>query len=363
MSGLYETPLKLAHLAEKARMVPFAGWEMPVQYTGVKEEHLAVRQRAGLFDLSHMAEIEISGLGATDLLQRLTTNDVSQCAEWQAQYTMMCNEQGGILDDMLVYRFPDKWWVVANASNYEKILGWIQSQATPEVEVIDRSLSTALIAIQGPASEMLLQELTEQNLGGLGYYRFFEGSVAGVSAVISRTGYTGEDGFELYLPWEKAQTVWEACSRLDSGVPPIGLGARDTLRLEAGYPLYGHELSEDWTPYDASAGWAVKLDQGEFLGSQALAAYKESGEGTRIIRLIMEGKAIPRQGYDVLADGVVIGQVTSGTFSPSLEVGIALARVEKAPVKTAQQYEIQVRARRQSASMTKKPFIEGSIKR
>lgn len=358
---LQPTAMAELHRQAGAKMVPFAGWDMPVQYQGVRQEHEAVRTRAGIFDLSHMGEIEFRGGGAAEFVQQLVTNDVNRVDEFQAQYTCMTNEAGKVLDDMLVYRFPDRYWLVVNASNRLKVFDWISQHKPPEVEVVDLSLSTSLIAVQGPASEELLQPLVEADLSGLGYYRFLETRVNGVQAVVSRTGYTGEDGFEIYLDWDAGPALWSKLSAIE-GLLPIGLGARDTLRLEAGYALYGNELSEDVTPLDVGLGWVVKLDTG-FLGSEALARHKEAGPTTTITGFEMEGRQIPRGGYPVFAEGRQVGQVTSGTFSPSLKKGVGLALVEKSARAAGTSVEIEIRGRRQQATIARPPFVRGSVKR
>ncbi len=353
-TGLYR-----CHLEAKAKMVDFAGWEMPIEYSGIKKEHEAVRNHAGLFDLSHMGECWVWGDGALDWLQSLFTNDLSKIEVGKAQYGCMCNEQGRVLDDMIIYRFEDKWMVVMNASNRQKIVDWMAKHKPAGVEMDDASLRTSLIAIQGPKAQEILQKHVAIDLEQVPYYGFQEGEVDGLEGIISRTGYTGEDGFELYLPWNEATGVW---TKLVAEAEPIGLGARDTLRLESGYALYGHELSENITPLDASLGWVTKLDK-EFIGRDAIKAYKEKGVERCLVGLEMEGRAIPREGYPLHAGGKQVGVVTSGTFSPTLKRGIALASVETALRAVGTEIEVEIRGRNERAKVTRLPFVKGSVKR
>lgn len=355
------TALYDCHLKARAKMVDFAGWEMPIEYSGIKKEHEAVRNGVGLFDLSHMGELYVSGPGAMDYLQGLFSNDLSKIPAGKAQYGCMCNPQGRVLDDMIIYRLEDRWLVVMNASNREKIVNWMQSQCPANVELDDQSLTTSLIAIQGPQAQATLQPHVDVDLEQIAYYGFAQGKACGVKALISRTGYTGEDGFELYLPWNEAVQVWETLIPLP-GVEPIGLGARDTLRLESGYALYGHELSEEITPLDASLGWVVKLDKA-FVGREALQAYKEKGVERCLVGLEMEGRAIPREGYPLYHQGRQVGHVTSGTFSPSLKKGVALGSVETALRAVGTEIEVEIRGRHERAKVTRLPFVKGSVRR
>ncbi len=369
------TALYECHLESKAKMVDFAGWEMPIEYSGIKKEHEAVRTGAGLFDLSHMGECWVWGEGALEWLQSLFTNDLSKIEVGKAQYGCMCNEQGRVLDDMIIYRFGSRgpsggsatppentefWMVVMNASNREKIVNWMSKHKPARVEMDDASLRTSLIAIQGPKAQEILQKHVDIDLEKVPYYGFLEGKVDGLAGIISRTGYTGEDGFELYLPWNEAAGVWRA---LVQQAEPIGLGARDTLRLESGYALYGHELSENITPLDASLGWVTKLDKGDFIGREAIKAYKEKGVERCLVGLEMEGRAIPREGYPLHAGGKQVGVVTSGTFSPSLKRGIALGSVETALRAVGTEIEVEIRGRNERAKVTRLPFVKGSVKR
>lgn len=365
--ALRRTPLYEEHVAAGGKLVPFAGFEMPVQYpTGITAEHQAVRGSAGLFDVSHMGELMVKGSQALDLIQRVSVNDASKLEVGQAQYSAMCYESGGVVDDLLVYRFTDRYMLVVNASNREKDLEWVQSHAAPfDVEVEDASDRTALLAIQGPRAREVLGPLAGIDLESVRYYRFAEGEVAGVPAVISGTGYTGEDGFELYLDADDAVGVWRALLTEGKGVGlvPAGLGARDSLRLEMGYALYGHELDEEHTPLEAGLGWITKLGKGDFVGRDALVGQKEAGVGRRLVGLVTTERGFPRAGYDILRQGQVVGAVTSGTMSPSLGKGIALGYVPLELSAEGTTMEIDARGRPVASVVTETPFyVKGSIR-
>lgn len=360
--ALHRTAIFDLHREEGARMIGFAGWEMPLQYSGIQQEHLAVRSGAGLFDLSHMGEIEVRGEGALDFVNRLVTSDVSRLEPGRARYTVMCDPEGHILDDLLVYRFPDRFWLVVNASNREKVAAWVRQHLPPGVEVEDRSFRTALLAVQGPRAQEFLQPLTDAELEALPYYHFRKGEVAGRGAVLSRTGYTGEDGFEIYLDWEDGPALWKALRRRPELVP-CGLGARDTLRLEAGLALYGHEIHPRANPLESRLGWVVKLDKGEFIGREALSRLRERGLRYTIVGLQMQGRAIPRKGYAVEHQGRAVGEVTSGTWSPVLGRGIAMASVERAVRSPGTLLQVVVRNRREPAVVVPLPFVKGSVRR
>ena len=366
--GLKTTPLHDRHVALDGKMVPFAGYSMPVQYpTGIKAEHAAVREAAGIFDVSHMGEFILRGPGALDLVQRISVNDASRMDVGQAQYSAMCQEDGCVIDDLIIYRFEDRWMLVVNAANLEKDWAWVSQHAADfDVEIENASDDTALIALQGPAAREILRPLASLDVDDVKYYRFMEGSVAGLSGVISGTGYTGEDGFELYLPADGAAAVWDALLEAGSGhgLIPAGLGARDSLRLEVGYALYGNDIDDQHTTLESGLGWVTKLDKGDFVGRAALAAQKEEGVPRRLVGLRLTGKGFPRPGYDIVSDGEVVGSVTSGTVSPTLGYGVALGYVPIGLSKAETELQIDARGRLVDAVVQRPPFYtEGSIRR
>lgn len=366
---LRKTPLHDVHEALGGKLVPFAGWAMPVQYrAGIQAEHRSVREAAGLFDVSHMGEFELKGPDALALLQKVAVNDASALEVGQAQYSALCHTDGTVVDDLLVYRRgPNHFLLVVNAANVASDFEWIESFAG-EFDVIleDQSDEWALLALQGPRSQDILQGLTEVDLDAIGYYRFDHGEVAGQPTLVARTGYTGEDGFELYVPPSGARAIWDAA--LNAGAPlgliPCGLGARDTLRLEVGYPLYGNDLDREHSALESMLGWIVKFEKGDFVGREALLAEKEAGVERRLVGLKLTERGFPRPGYAVVADGTEVGQVTSGTSSPSLGVGIALARVEVGHHTAGTELAVRIRSREVPAEVTRPPFwTEGSIRR
>jgi aminomethyltransferase len=374
--ALRRTPLHACHLELGARMVGFAGWDMPVQYSGVIEEHRAVRQAAGLFDVSHMGEIAVRGAGAEALLQRLTPNDVARLAAGRAHYSGLLTERGTYVDDLLVYRLGDEdFLVVVNAGNAEDDLAWVRRHAAAAAggdaagtagapEVIDVGERYALLSLQGPRALEILAPLAAPAAAGGGdiaalrYYGFLHGQVAGVPALISRTGYTGEDGFELYLAPDDAAAVWRRL--LAAGAPlglvPVGLGARDTLRLEAAMALYGHEIDLATTPLEAGLAWVVKLDKGDFVGRPALAAQSAAGVARKLVGFTVDGRGIARQGHAVLSDGAVVGAVTSGTWSPTLDKAIGMAYVPVALASPGSALTLDVRGRQLAATVVELPF-------
>ena len=365
---LQRTPLNDEHEALGGKMVPFAGFSMPVQYpTGIVKEHQAVREAAGLFDVSHMGEFEVRGPQALELVQHLLTNDASRLSVGQAQYTVLCTPEGTALDDCILYRLEDRYMVVVNAGNLAKDRAWFEKAAARfDVEFTDRSEEYGLLALQGPRAQEILAGLTDADLDAIAFYHFVEGRVAGRDAIISRTGYTGEDGFELYVAAGDATAVWRAL--LEAGAPagliPAGLGARDSLRLEVGYILYGNDLDESRTPLEAGLGWVVKLDKGPFVGSEALARQKEAGLDRKLAGFVVQERAFPRHGYEVRVDGVVVGEVTSGVLSPSTGQGIGLAYLPAAVAKPGTRIEIMVRDRAVPADVVRPPFYtEGSLRR
>jgi len=363
---LKKTPLFETHQSLKGKIVPFGGWAMPVQYTSILEEHRAVRDRTGLFDVSHMGEIEVRGEEALPLLQTLMTNDVSRLADFGAQYSVMCNRDGGAVEDLLIYRFSrDHFLLCVNASNIEKDYQWIRENNRTSAEVLDLSPATAQLAIQGPLSESILKKLTETNLSSIRYYHFQSGEVCGTDTMIARSGYTGEDGFEIFFPAGKASGLWEEImdAGKEEGLVPVGLGARDTLRLEMGYPLYGHELDSTHGPLLAGLDWIVKLGKGEFIGREALEQQRKQGLTERLIGLEVTGRGIPRAGYSLLKDGEPVGRVTSGTFSPSLKQGIGLGYCRTVFTAPGQELELVVRSTRCPCRVVRLPFAPSRVKK
>jgi aminomethyltransferase len=362
---LRETALRDRHEALGARLIPFAGWLMPVQYSGVIDEHRTVRSAAGLFDLGHMGQVRITGADALPYLQLITTNDVSALEPGGAQYSLLPNEQGGVIDDIIVYRLPDEpgYLVVVNAANHAKDVAWMQTQRLTrpqlEVDVDDVSESLGMIAIQGPMAEEIVAGLTETDLSGLDPFRCLRTTVAGLPVLVARTGYTGEDGFEFYVPQDRTTALWDALMAAGTprGLKPIGLGARDTLRLEARMPLYGNELADDISPLEAGLGWAVKLDKGPFVGRDAIAAVKESGPSRRTVGFqLLERAGSARHGYPVKADDRTVGVVTSGAHSPTLGTEIGLALVEASVAGVGRPLDIEIRGRAVRAEQVKLPF-------
>lgn len=367
--ALATTPLHDAHVALGGKMVPFAGFSMPVQYpTGITAEHRAVREAAGLFDVSHMGEFELRGPDADRFLQYVTVNDVSRVAVGQAQYSALCREDGCVLDDLLIYRQPDRWMIVVNASNRARDWAWMEQHAGSfDVELVDRSDETALLALQGPLASTILAPLAPgMDLEAIGYYRFASGEVAGIPMLVARTGYTGEDGFELYVLNEDARRLWDAllASGSPHGLLPAGLGARDSLRLEMGYALYGNDLDLEHTALESGLGWIVKLDKGPFVGSEALARQKAAGVPRRLVGLRCGERVFPRPGYPVVDGEEVVGVVTSGVLSPTLGVGVALAWVPAALAAPGTALGVRIRDRSAPAVVERPPFHKGgSVRR
>lgn len=362
MSELKRTPLRDFHAAHGARLVDFAGWEMPVQYRSILEEHKVVRRTAGLFDVSHMGEVDVRGPQAEAFLNRLVTNDVSKLYPGRVLYTPMCYADGGVVDDLLVYmRAPEDYFLCINAGNIAKDLAWLREQAAGfDVTLTDRCDDYALLAIQGPAAATILQGLTGAKLGALKYYHFAEGTVAGVQCIISRTGYTGEDGFELYHPATDAVALAEAvlAAGQPHGLELAGLGARDSLRLEAGYPLYGHEITAEISPLTAGLGWTVKLNKAaDFVGRAALQAEKEQGGAKQVVFFKTGDRRIVRQDTPVLStSGATVGRVLSGTLSPVLNEAIGSALVDRAAA--AEALQVDIRGTKFNLQLVKPPFVE-----
>jgi aminomethyltransferase len=361
MSELQRTPLREFHAAHGGRLVDFAGWEMPVQYKSILEEHKAVRRAAGLFDVSHMGEVEVRGPDAGRFLNTLVTNDVTKLFPGRVLYSPMCYPPGGVVDDLLIYqRAPEDYFLCINAGNIAKDLAWIREQSAGfAVTIADRSADYALLAVQGPQAAAIVQSLTGAKLGRVNYYHFSEGTVAGVHCLISRTGYTGEDGFELYHAAGDALALANALlgAGAGHGLELAGLGARDSLRLEAGYPLYGHELSADISPLTAGLGWTVKLDKGvDFIGRAALLAEKQHGSARRIVFFKTGDRRIVRADTPVLDDGgATVGRVLSGTLSPLLNEAIGSALV--ATPASAQPLLVDIRGVKLHLQLVKPPFV------
>jgi aminomethyltransferase len=362
MSELQRTPLREFHAANGARLVDFAGWEMPVQYRSILEEHKAVRRAAGLFDVSHMGEVDVQGAEAGAFLNHLVTNDVSKLFPGRVLYSPMCYANGGVVDDLLVYmRGPEDYFLCINAGNIAKDLAWIHAQAAGfDVTITDRSADYALLAVQGPRAAAIVQSLTGAKLGLVKYYHFVEGTVAGVQCLISRTGYTGEDGFELYHPAGDAAALAKAllAAGQPHGLELAGLGARDSLRLEAGYPLYGHEITAEVSPLTAGLGWTVKLAKaGDFIGRPALITEKETGSAQTVVFFKTGDRRIVRPESAVLnAAGQTVGKVVSGTLSPILNEAIGSALIAKSAA--AAPLQVDIRGTKINLQLVKPPFVE-----
>lgn len=360
---LKRTALFDSYAAYGGKTIDFGGWELPVQFSSIKIEHEAVRTKAGLFDVSHMGEVFVSGAGALAYLQKLVTNDVSKLVDGQAQYTAMCYENGGTIDDLLIYKRGDNdYLLVVNASNIDKDVAWMKSHATVDVVIEDKSADYGLLALQGPVAQEVLQKLTDEPLADIKFFRFKENvNVAGHSVLVSRTGYTGENGFEIYGSPEAIVALWPAILTAGEavGVIPAGLGARDTLRFEAGLPLYGQELSKDISPLETGLGFVVKLNKEEdFLGKAALTVQKENGVPRKLIGLEMIDKGIPRTGYKVFLGDVEIGEVTTGTQSPTLKKNIGFALLKSEHTAEGTEVEVEIRNKRLKAVIIATPFYK-----
>ena len=366
-SELKRTPLHAAHLKLGARMVAFGGWDMPVQYVGIIEEHRKVRSTVGLFDVSHMGEFEIEGPAAVAALQTVTTNDVAALEVGQVQYTLLCDDHGGIVDDATVYRLAaDRFMVTVNAANIDKDWAWVLERGRAgDARWRNVSTETGLIAVQGPRAEDLVARLATPDVRAIAYYHAEAGTVAGVATLISRTGYTGEDGFELYVPWNDTARVWTALLETGApeGVAPIGLGARDTLRLEMRYALYGNDIDETTNPLEAGLGWVVKPAKGQFIGRAAIENVRTAGVRRKLVGLEMADRVVARHGYPVLRDGGRIGVVTSGSYGPSVETSIALAYVESAHSTPGTALEVEVRGQGRPGRVVRTPFHPSHVKK
>lgn len=361
--AMKNTALTATHIKLGAKMVPFAGYNMPVSYEGVNAEHETVRNAVGVFDVSHMGEFLVTGSKAIELLQKVCSNDVLKLADGKAQYTCMPNETGGVVDDLIIYRFnEEKYLLVVNASNLEKDWNWISQHNTMDATLRDLSDEYALFAIQGPKTAEAMQPLTEIKLDAMKFYSFEVATFAGVeNVIISATGYTGSGGFEIYCKNEDAQVIWDRVFEAgkDFGIKPIGLAARDTLRLEMGFCLYGNDIDETTSPLEAGLGWIMKFNK-DFINSEALKAEKEKGLKRKLVGFELEGRGIPRHGYEIVDnDGKIIGEVTSGTMAPSLDKGIGLGYVTTEFATPGSEIFIQVRKKALPAKVVKTPFYKG----
>jgi aminomethyltransferase len=358
-NALRKTPLTSAHVGVSARMVDYAGWSMPVLYTSILEEARAVRAAVGIFDISHMGRVRVAGPGATELLQRLTTNDVAALAPSEAHYSLIANRAGGIIDDIIVYREADeRYLVVINASNTAKDLSWVSEHNRGDVVIDDLTADTAMIAVQGPKAPAIVADLAgDPALLSLKRFQYARGRIAGAEATLCRTGYTGEDGFEVIVDGARAEDVWSALLR--AGAVPCGLGARDALRIEAGYPLYGHEIDDETSPVEAGLMWVVRLDKGDFIGAGPILAAKEAGPSRKLMGLRSADRLQPRQGYSIWAGDKAVGTITSGVFSPTRNVSVAMGYLDAAHARVGGQVEIAIRDKRIPATVcAKKSLLE-----
>lgn len=361
MSDLLRTPLyPLYQQYEGVRCIDFGGWELPVQFSGIQKEHEAVRERAGLFDVSHMGEFTVQGEQAEAFLQKLTTNDVTTLVPGQAQYTLMCYPDGGVVDDLLVYKLEDQhYMLVVNASNIDKDWAWLQEHMVTGVSMTNNSAETALLALQGPLAADIIGKVTDTDVSVIEPFRFVQyAEVCGVKLLLSRTGYTGEDGFELYVQADQAPAVWNGLMEAgaDHGLVPAGLGARDTLRFEAKLPLYGQELSPTISPLEAGVGMFVKLNAGPFIGHEALLQQKNDGPARKLVGIEVLERGIPRPHYPIYAEGVQIGEVTTGTQSPTLKRNLGLALINSQYAALGTPLEIEIRGKKLKAEVVKTPF-------
>lgn len=359
--NLRRTPLYDNHLKLGGRIVPFAGWELPVQYEGIIPEHRATRTRAGLFDVSHMGEIFVSGPQAEAALNYLTCNDVRSLSDGRAQYSAIINEKGGVVDDIIVYRFShDKYLVCVNAANTEKDFAWFSSHNRHEAEFRNQSAEFAQIALQGPAASRIICSFSgDASLSEIAYFHFREASLGGTPAIIARTGYTGEDGFEFFIPWDSAPALWLGLLEAgkSAGLVPVGLGARDSLRLEACYPLHGHELGDDISAIESGIGWVVKADKGEFIGRDVLVAHKQGAAARALAGFFVEDAGIVRHGDRLFSeDGLEAGLVTSRTKTPTLDRALGLCLLKKEFAKVGTKLFAEVRGKRLRLSVVKRPF-------
>jgi aminomethyltransferase len=356
-TGLYHVHVRLG-----AQIVNFGGFLMPLKYTSIFDEHRLIRKSVGVFDVSHMGEFVVSGGGAEQFLNYITTNDVASLETFQIQYSTMLYDDGGIVDDLLVYRMPDRFMLVVNAANVDKDFQWVHHLCPADAEVKDVSDQTTLLAVQGPNADGVVQQLTDVNLKEINYYWFAEGTIGGVSGIISRTGYTGEIGWELYVDRGDSEALWDAVmdAGREFGIGPVGLGARDTLRLEMKYCLYGNDITKDTNPLEAGLGWITKRDKGDFIGRDAVVKAKEEGLKRKLVAFELAEKAFPRPHYPIQKNGQTVGEVTSGTISPSLDKGIALGYVPTEYSKVGTELSVQIRGKAVPAVIIKPPFYKRS---
>lgn len=353
------TPLYNLHKALGAKFTTFAGWEMPLEYSGMKDEHLAVRSAVGLFDISHLGQIEVSGPKALDAIQLLTTNDASRLADNQIQYSLLCNPSGGIIDDITLYRFNENRFIFCvNAVNADKDFNWLRDNIGNIATVTDRSSEYAVLALQGPLAQEVLQRICDTDLSRIKYYHFSVGNISGIEAIVSRTGYTGENGFEIYIPSSSVEGVWNKVMEEgnNSGIKPCGLGARDSLRLEMGYTLYGNDITEDTTPMEAGLESFVKFEKPPFMGKEALQKQAREGSKKMLTAFELTGRGVPRSHYRIHAEGRRVGEVTSGGYSPTLGKGIGMGYVEKQFSAIGQKIEIEIREKMVEAVVVSRPF-------
>jgi len=350
------TPLYDIHVNLKAKMVHFGGWEMPVYYSGIMAEHKAVRTSAGIFDIGHMGAVSVSGQNALQYLQKVLSNDVSKLEAGSSQYSILLNKSGGVIDDIFIYRLSDHYMLVLNASNTSKDIEWLNSKIMDGVNIKDLKHEMTLLALQGPKSQQILQKICDIDLKKLGHHKIAKSLISNIESLISRTGYTGEDGFELFFDRSKAETIWNKLVGL--GAVPCGLGARDTLRLEAGMPLYGHEYNEGITPLETGFSFAVKLEKGDFIGRDSLVVHKEEGFSKRLVGIKLNETGIPRQGQKIFKGGKMIGYITSGTMSPTLKVPIGMGYVRTEYSDLGSAFDVEIRGKHVKAEVAKLPFYK-----
>jgi aminomethyltransferase len=350
------TPLYESHVKLGAKMVPFAGWEMPLYYASIIAEHNSVRSSAGLFDIGHMGALKVTGKNALSFLQKTLSNDASKLDIGSSQYSIILNGSGGVIDDIFVYRLPDHYMLVINASNTDKDIAWFKKNIINDVKLEDIKDNLTLLALQGPKSQEILQKIADADLNKLGHHKITSSLISNLQSLISRTGYTGEDGFEIFLDRSKAEPVWKKL--LELGAAPCGLAARDTLRLEAGMPLYGHEYNEGITPLETGFSFAVKFDKEDFIGKNSLLMHKEEGLSKKLVGIKLKEMGIPRQGCKMFKNGVLIGYITSGTMSPTLKTPIGMGYVKIENSEIGSTLDIEIRGKLVPAEIVKLPFYK-----